>query len=236
MRIGLLVCDHVNAEFQPLVGDYPQLFTNLLKPVAPEMELVIYDLTQGQFPADVDECDGYISTGSRYSVYDDVAWIHDLSAFVRELYAKEQKFVGICFGHQMIAHALGGEVKKTDRGWGIGVKSVEIEQVQAWMQPELPAYDLLLSHQDQVEVVPPDAIVIGSNVHCPNSMIAVGEHFLGIQAHPEFTPQYAEALYCSRVERIGQAKVDAALATLNTPLDTLTMARWIAGFLVNRLG
>ncbi len=231
MRIGLLVCDHVNAEFQPLVGDYPDLFANLLKPAAQEMELVIYDLTQGQFPADVHECDGYISTGSRYSVYDEVAWIHDLSAFVRELHAEEQKFVGICFGHQMIAHALGGEVKKTERGWGMGVKAVEIDHPQAWMQPALPAYNLLLSHQDQVETLPPDAVVIGSNTHCPNSMIAVGEHFLGIQAHPEFTTRYAEALYCSRVERIGQEKVETALATLNTPLDTLTMARWMAEFL-----
>ncbi|MEQ8676346.1 MAG: hypothetical protein RIC84_24230 [Aggregatilineales bacterium] len=231
MRIGLLQCDHVNAEFQPLVGDYPDLFANLLTPAMPDIELVVYDVTQGQFPANVRECEGYISTGSRQSVYDDVAWIHDLSAFVRDLYANQQKFVGICFGHQMIAHALGGEVKKTGRGWGIGVKSVEINQPQAWMQPAMPAYNLLLSHQDQVETLPPDARVIGSNAHCPNSMIVVGEHFLGIQAHPEFTPQYAEALMCSRIERIGRETVDQALATLSTPIDSPAIAQWITAFL-----
>ncbi|MEQ9029124.1 MAG: type 1 glutamine amidotransferase [Aggregatilineales bacterium] len=231
MRIGLLQCDHVNAEFQPLVGDYPDLFANLLTPAMPDIELVVYDVTQGQFPANVRECEGYISTGSRQSVYDDVAWIHDLSAFVRDLYANQQKFVGICFGHQMIAHALGGEVKKTGRGWGIGVKSVEINQPQAWMQPAMPAYNLLLSHQDQVETLPPDARVIGSNAHCPNSMIVVGEHFLGIQAHPEFTPHSAAARPRPRPAPPRRETVDQALATLSTPIDSPAIAQWITAFL-----
>jgi len=230
MNIGLLQCDHVSEPFQHIIPDYPDAFRDLFARYAPHISLRVYDVCHGELPQSIDECEGYITTGSKYSVYDDVPWIHQLADFVRLAYAHQRKFVGICFGHQMIAHALGGKVAKAQSGWGIGTKSVELQQTKAWMQPETRAYRLILSHQDQVLELPKEGEILGGNDHCPVSMFGVGEHMLGIQAHPEFTPQYAEALMDWRVERIGYDPIQAAKATLNAPTDEAIIVRWIDAF------
>lgn len=232
MKIGLLQCGHASENLRTIIGgENDLLFRRLFAQYAPEIELVVYDACHGILPQSVDECAGYIITGSKYSVYDDVDWIQELAAFVRNLYERRAKLVGICFGHQMIGHALGGKVLKSERGWGIGIKSAEIHRKKAWMIPDLNSYKLLLSHQDQIEVLPPDAELLAGNEHCPNSMITVGDHFLGIQAHPEFIPELAEALMLSRIERIGQETVEAAQATLGETRDEAIIAQWIAAFL-----
>lgn len=230
MNIGLLQCDHVSEPFQRIIPDYSDAFRDLFARYAPEIALRVYDVCHGELPQSVAECEGYIITGSKYSVYDDVPWVHQLAEFVRQVHAKKHKLVGICFGHQMIAHALGGKVAKASVGWGIGTKPVELQQTKAWMQPEKPSYRLLLSHQDQVLALPDDAEILGGNEHCPISMLAMGNHMLGIQAHPEFTAPYAEALMDSRLERIGRDPIRAAKETLDEATDEVTIARWIEAF------
>ena len=231
MKIGLLQCDHIRQEFQHLIHDYSDAFEALFKHHAPALSLKVYDVCHGKLPRTPTECEGYVITGSRHSVYDDIDWIHQLSAFVRQVYDEKCKLVGICFGHQMIAHALGGKVAKADNGWGIGIKAVNIEKPKAWMQPSQNQYQLLLSHQDQVIELPDEGEVLGGNAHCPVSMFTVGESMLGIQAHPEFTCAYADAVMKTRVERIGQDVVQAALSTLSTPTDESYIAQWIQAFL-----
>ena len=230
MNIGLLQCDHVRDQFQHLLADYSNAFCDRFARYAPEISLRVYDVCHGQLPVSVDECDGYITSGSSYSVYDDVDWINSLCAFVQQVHQEQRKFVGVCFGHQMIAHALGGAVAKSDNGWGIGVKTVDLLVTQPWMQPPHESYKLLVSHQDQVIELPHGAEVIGRNEHCPVSMFTLGNHMLGIQAHPEFTLDYAEALMDSRVARIGQAGVNAAKETLDEQTDEAVVVGWIERF------
>lgn len=230
MIIGLLQCDHVSEQFQHIIPDYPQAFRDLFAQYAPDISLRVYDVCHGELPKSVNECEGYITTGSKYSVYDDVPWIHQLAEFVRQAHAARRKFVGICFGHQMIAHALGGKVAKSQSGWGIGTKLVELQQTKDWMQPEKPTYRLLLSHQDQVLMPPAEAEILGGNEHCPISMLAMGNHMLGIQAHPEFTAPYAEALMDSRLERIGRDPIQTAKPTLAEATDEATIVHWIDAF------
>src|SRR5438105_14480768 len=102
LRIGLVECDHVNDRFRAINGDYADMFESLL-----DLELVGYDAVNGVLPAEPHECDGWLATGSRFSVYDDVEWIHRLGGFVRDVRDAGAPFVGICFGHQLLAHALG---------------------------------------------------------------------------------------------------------------------------------
>ncbi|TVR20712.1 MAG: GMP synthase [Anaerolineaceae bacterium] len=230
MNIGLLQCDHVDAGFQHLLHDYDVAFRDLFKHHAPQINLTVYDACHGQLPDAVSACDGYIISGSRHSAYDQLDWITQLADFVRRVHQQQHKMVGICFGHQVIAHALGGKVAKSANGWGVGVKPVDMQNTRAWMHPETPSYHLLLSHQDQVLTLPDGAEVLGGNAHCPVSMFAIADHLLGLQAHPEFTPQYAEALLSARLDRIGHEVAEAARHTLQTPTDEAIITQWIAAF------
>ena len=232
MRLGLLVCDHVLTELRWISGDYEDMFRRLFADHG-DLDIVTYDLIAGDFPSDPGECDAWVTTGSRHSVNDDEPWIRKLEGFVREVAAAEMPFIGICFGHQMLAKALGGSVARSERGWGVGVKEVEV-------LPELGlghSYRVLTSHQDQVETIPPGGEILGWNQHCPVSMLRVGSKMLGIQGHPEFDPAYSRALMeLRRGTVISEPIVDEGLATLDQAPDSDRLAEWIIGMIKSNTG
>jgi GMP synthase-like glutamine amidotransferase len=226
MNIGLLECDDVVGRFPQVKGGYREMFAALL----PDAKFRYYEAHGGVLPASPTECDAWLCTGSKYSVYDKDAWIQNLAAFIRGLDGK-RPFVGICFGHQMLAHALGGTVAQASQGWGVGVLPVEITHREAWMEPARAEVRIQHMHADQVQKLPPGAVVLGRSAHCPVGMFRVGETMLGIEGHPEFTAEFAEALIRRRRERIGPERSDAALKTINAPTDGSLVGRWIARFL-----
>jgi len=230
MKIGLLECDHVRDELRHIAGDYRQMFPALFSQVAPDWEFLFYDVCNGQFPESVAECDVYICTGSKSSVYDEEEWISTLKYFVRNVYYSNQIFVGVCFGHQLLAEALGGKVQKASVGWCVGVHSFETLKTENWMNPELSVFNLLMMCQDQVLQLPPDNTLLAKTSDCPNAMFRVGQKMLGIQAHPEFPKTYDQALMELRVERIGAAKVKSGIASLKIPTHELIVAEWIWKF------
>ncbi len=230
MRVGLLECDHVALRFRHIAGDYRDMFGALLAPAAPTVTLVPFDVCNGQFPSSVDACDAYLCTGSRCSAYDQADWILRLLDFVRELHAAAAPLVGICFGHQVLAEALGGKVERASSGWGVGVHGMDVVRSEAWMQPPRPACRLQYMHQDQVVRLPPAAELLGRTDHCPVAMFGVGETMLGIQAHPEFPAAYGEALIGDRVERIGADSAVYGRTSLTQPVDDRLAAEWIARF------
>ncbi len=233
LTIGLLECDHVRPELRYINGDYRDMFPALFNRVSPDVEFRFYDVVNGVFPASVDECDGYISTGSAFSVYDDVKWVHDLADFVRKLYETQTPYVGICFGHQMLGYALGGQVHKSAAGWCVGVHEFTMLAERNWMQPYQDKLNLLMMCQDQVISLPENAVRLASAVDCPNAMIMVGQAMLGIQAHPEFSASYDRALMELREERIGEEKVAKGIASLRLQTDEVPAANWIVNFFSN---
>ena len=229
LRLGLLVCDHLPPEFRSISGDYPALFTRLFEG-HPHIELVFYDLPAGQFPDSPADCDAWMGTGSRASVNDDEEWIERFAGLVREIRSADSPFAGICFGHQMMAHALGGKVERSDNGWGVGLKEVVLPDPPSWLNRR--SYRVLNSHQDQITALPPSGVVLGGNDHCANSLMQVGATMIGIQGHPEFTPALSEALIRSRRGTLIPDEVaDAALGSLATPPDTAALADAIVAFL-----
>ncbi len=218
MKVGLIVCDHVNQEYRDEYGDYPDMFQALF----PSLDLQIYDAINGQLPSSVDECEAYMGTGSRHSVYEDLAWIRETMSFLRDLNAAKKCFVGICFSHQLIGQALGGKVEKSNGGWCVGIQMFQPTSLQ-----------LLMMCQDQVVELPQDARVVASSEQCRNGIIQVGSHFLGIQAHPEFTKSYNRMLMKNRVDRMGRATVDAGLVSLKLEVSRQEVREYILEFIRN---
>jgi GMP synthase-like glutamine amidotransferase len=230
VRIGLLVVGHVDEASQNIAGDYPRLFDALLG--AHGVDLVVYDIAAGQLPDSVSECDGWLCSPSRSSVYDDLAWISPAEDLLRDLIATEQPYVGICFGHQLLARALGATVERYSGGWQVGAQTYELVQQRPWMDPPLARATLIASHEDQVATLPEGAELLARGLTGESAIagFTVGERAWTLQAHPEFVAPLADHLLSRRVELIGAEKVASARASLATPLDREIVGTWIAEF------
>jgi GMP synthase-like glutamine amidotransferase len=185
-------------------------------------------------PETLEACDVYLITGSRRSVYEDLPWIHALEDFVRRLHAARHPLIGICFGHQLIARALGGVVGKAAVGWGVGSQRYEVVAPRPWMVPPCPGFALLASHQDQVETLPPGAQRFAGSSFCPNAGFTIDDYFIALQAHPEFREPYSRDLLHKRRERLGEPVFEAGLASLGGRIDAPLIARWLLQFVLAR--
>ena len=116
MRIGILETDTLPADIKEKYGSYAEMFQNLFLSVNDQLELNVYRVIDGDYPEHIDDCDGYLITGSKFSAYDDEPWIIKLRHYIVELHKREKKLTGICFGHQIIAQALGGLTRKSEKG------------------------------------------------------------------------------------------------------------------------
>jgi GMP synthase-like glutamine amidotransferase len=225
VRAGLLVVGHVDERSRHIAGDYPELFSALLTPVG--IDVVPYAADEGELPASLGECDGWLCSPSRSSVYDDEPWISGVEELLREAVADDVPFVGICFGHQLLAHALGGRVERAADGWGVGVQEYELLDAPPALAGSSTCA-LIASHQDQVVDVPTELRVIARADYCPIAGLAASERVWTVQGHPEFVPALADHLLGLRVELIGAARVEAARASLARPTDRDAVARAIA--------
>jgi GMP synthase-like glutamine amidotransferase len=111
------------------------------------------------------------------------------------------------------------------------VLPVEVVKPESWMQPPRNEVSIHHMHQDQVLRLPKDSVLLGRSPHCEVGMFRVGDSMLGIEGHPEFTPEFSEALIRARQERIGTARADAALKTVRQPTDAPVVAQWIRRFI-----
>ncbi len=226
MKIGILETGKPPAQLIPRFGRYPDMFRDLL---GNGFDYASFDTEAGELPADPDKLDAWIITGSPAGVYEDRDWIAPLLSFLRR--AEKAKLVGICFGHQAMAHALGGHVEKSDKGWGIGLHTYPIVARAAWMDgDEATMVSVPASHQDQVVLQPPGTDVIASSVFTPYAGLAWRDRpALSFQFHPELSPDYTKALLDSRRDRLAEA--DAAIASLDAPNDNARVGGWIRRFL-----
>lgn len=231
MNIGILLCDRVGEQFSTEHGQYPDMFAKLLHRADPTLTFSIYDAEQGELPDQIDAAEAYLITGSRHGVNDGYSWITNLEAFILQLHTAQKKLIGICFGHQLIAKALGGKVTKASNGWGIGVSVNKITQQKPWMLPSQDDLNLLVSHQDQVVELPLGAETLASSNFCPFYMMQIGNHLLTIQGHPEFSKAYSQALIEDRKNMLGKELSEQGLMSLQLKVDDSLFARWIVNFL-----
>ena len=238
MKVGLLETGILNEKFGNRFDPYPVMFAKLLDRAELDLEYQTYSVIRGDLPGSIHDCDGWLITGSRHGVYEKLDWMLGLEGFIREIYRQEIPLAGICFGHQIIAQALGGKVVKSDKGWSIGVQSYDIDKPQEWMTRAPRQVSIYAFHQDQITILPPSASVFSSSEFCPYAGLSYGDSIISIQAHPEFEEQYQLGL----IDLYGGNVVPQAVATealdniqrAGLKADTQLLADWLATFFINR--
>ncbi len=207
----------------------PQRFESAIAPHLPEATWDVRSAVAGDCPA-VDDYDAYLITGGKFSVFDPYDWQDKLFDFILACRDRAKPLVGICYGHQAIALALGGQVERSSKGWGVGLMPVEMTARPPWMGGPDGTVMLHAMHQDQVTELPDEAELFLASDFCPLSGFHIGKTFLAIQQHPDFTPAINRRLIEKRRDRIGSV-AEPALASLSGPDDTAVSAAWIADFL-----
>ncbi len=208
-------------------------FIDLLKPQLPKTEWVTIHCLEDDLNLNINEFDAYLITGGKYSVFEDLRWQNNLFDLIRKIYQNNIPVVGICYGHQALAHALGGQVERFDNGWGAGVTSVNITNQPDWLEPTAEKVYLLAMHQDQVTKMPTDATRFLGNHFCHISGFYIEDRVLAIQQHPEFTPELCRDLILKRKERIGE-RYESALQSLEIDHQGDFVGQWIANFICQR--
>lgn len=235
MQIGILQCDNVRSSLSPEYGEYPEMieqkFAKLGKPQS--LQFQIYRTHEGVLPDSVDECEAYIITGSRHSVLDtDELWIHQLQNFIVRLNKAKIKTIGICFGHQVMAVAMGGKVERADCGWQIGVHRTRVLHEASFMRPYAEYFHVAMLCEDQVDKIAGEVTVLATTPKCDFAMLMYGEHFLSIQGHPEFSPEFAKALLAVRQDEFPSKRLDVGMASFSThKLDGERLFTWFLNFL-----
>jgi GMP synthase-like glutamine amidotransferase len=189
-----------------------------------------YEVYREEYPKQFDECDAFMISGSRLSSYDKVPWIERLLEYVLKLHRHRKKTVGICFGHQCMAIALGGRVEKSPNGWGVGVHKYNILDSGTLSNLNGSQVKLQCSHQDQVVEMPSCAAPILESEFCPIAGMRVDNHFISIQPHPEFCRDFAEYLLRSREDELGP-RFNAAMDSLAMETHANEVSRSLSAFI-----
>ncbi len=217
-------------------GGYPLMFEDLFRRVAPDMTFETVALEKGDELPDPESLEAILITGSAYGVYDDVPWMPALKDWIGFAAENSVPMIGICFGHQVIADALGGDVRKAvEKGWGLGRHTYQIAQKPYWMTPQAETFSVGVSHQDQVLSTPPDAEILAGNDFAPHAaLIYRRAPIISFQCHPEFSDEFLSNLYQARKGNpLTDAQVEAAEDSFVVPDDNELVARWMVSFLKN---
>ncbi|MEQ1664966.1 MAG: hypothetical protein ABL927_06275 [Bdellovibrionales bacterium] len=261
--IGILNAYHFDFTPGNYQEHYNKLITDFLLRTFPSEKVRHYKIASsenfgspygtGEWPLSNDECSAWIITGSSKSAYDNVPWVQQLQNWIREFDQRSfvqslnggkkvgknaprksaQKLIGICFGHQVIAQALGGQVEKSSKGWGVGVQTIKVVKSQPWMKPSQTKLSLIFSHQDQVVELPSGSVatVLATNDFCPNQIIQYGKDILTFQGHPEFTAEFARLRLESRIKIITPEVYEKAMASFsNNHRDDKIVGQWLREF------
>ncbi len=236
MQLQIIETGEPPAPLKGQFGGYPAMIEQALAPLAPDFSFSTTPVFRGVPPPPLGAFDALIITGSPAGVYEGQDWIAPAEDFLRRAIAAGKPTVGICFGHQLLAQAFGGQVEKSDKGWGVGIHSYDLKTSAAWTEPMQSRVSCAVSHQDQVIMPPKGATILGGCEFCPNGIIEYAQGpAISFQQHPEFSSEFATALLRLRKDRIPEDRINAGLDSLAQKSDRSLIARWIANFLIQNM-
>jgi GMP synthase (glutamine-hydrolysing) len=222
MHIGILQTGHMAEAVRAETGDYPDMFARLLG--GHGLSFTAWDVEDMQFPPGPDAAEGWLITGSRHGAYEEHPWIPPLEDLIRAIVASGRPLVGICFGHQIVAQALGGRVVKFPGGWSVGR--------HVYITEDGESFALNAWHQDQVVEPPEGARTIARSDFTEHAAFAIGDTVLTWQPHPEFGEAAVAGLIAHRSQNVEPARVAAARDALGQPTDRAALGARIAAFLL----
>jgi GMP synthase (glutamine-hydrolysing) len=221
MKIGILQAGHVPDDLSERHGSYPDMFARMLAGHGFTFET--WEVLAGKFPQGIHVCDGWLITGSRHGTYEPLEWIPPLEDFIRKAYQAGVPMVGICFGHQIMAQALGGKVEKFAGGWGVGRHRYTYHDGEE--------FELHAMHQDQVTEKPEEARTIASSEFCVYAALAYRGNAISFQPHPEYNADFARDLLSARAGTVVPSEqAFEAIRQIEGDLDSAKVAMRIATF------
>lgn len=233
MRVTILETGRAPGRLSADFPLYPDMFVSLLANADENLAFETVSLVEGEDLPDPAKLEAVVITGSPSGVYDATPWMDPLRHFVRGAFAAKTPMVGVCFGHQLIADAMGGEVRKSEKGWGIGRHTYRVLEHRPWMGEPGATLSLSVSHQDQVIVPPSSATTLARSGHTEHAMLEYADApVMSLQGHPEFGDAFVTALYSARRGKsLTDAEVDAAIESLAQPEDNARVGEWMVRFL-----
>lgn len=236
IHIGIIETGHPADAIIERYGSYPHMFRDFFAGEH-EMDFYSFSVLENEPLPPAKKCDGWLITGSKAAVYENHPWLPHLRDLILDTKSAKLPMLGICFGHQIMAQALGGAVEKSAKGRGIGIHQYELTKEGEKLAPGKKSLNLIAAHQDQVTKPPSGGRLLLTSAFCQYAGFAYGEWGMSLQGHPEFTPNYERALIKQWQENdpTDPMIVDAATKTLDTMQpDSKTLAPILGAFLARQ--
>ena len=199
-----------------------------------DIPISVLNVAENEVLPSVDKVSGVIITGSHAMVTDRELWMQALEVWLREVFDRNIPLLGICFGHQILAVAMGGHSDYHPKGREIGTVSIRLthegkqDRLLGFLPDEFLAH---ATHAQTIIMLPANAVRLAENPFEINHAFRLGDNAWGVQFHPEFTADIMRAYVAEQSTSLiseGYDIAELSLAVCNTYTANMLLQRFMA--------